>query len=243
MGSYQLPLYAAVLSACGVIGVLVVYSVCSRISSKRRYFAELRRHSYQVADQQEQECSRLAYELHDGILPQLATIRLQLRKSRRTGDAALLEQAEENLLQVIGELRSVLRNLVPRNLQEKGLAVVLKELFQQYQELYPAQIELCYAVKVRPSPGVDLHLYRLVQEAVHNALVHSGASAIRVVVRQVKTQLVVLCQDNGQGLPESPGEGFGLSSLKKRTVILNGEVKIDSRPGKGTRYFFTFPLQ
>lgn len=241
MESYQLSLFTAVLIACALIGLLVVYSVISRTISKRRYYTRLRQHSCEVARLEEEECTRLAYDLHDGILPQLATIRLQLRKSRRLGEGVLVEKAEENLVQAIGELRSILRNLVPRNLQEKGLRLVLEELFQQYQALHAVRIDFTCALKRPLTAGADLHLYRLVQEVVHNALTHADATAIQVVIRQTRSQLFVVCQDNGKGLTTVQKEGFGLSSLKLRTVLLNGEVQVHTQPRKGTTYFFKFP--
>lgn len=241
MESYQLSLFTAILIACGLIGLLAAYSFISRTISKRRYYARLREHSCEVARLEEQECTRLAYDLHDGILPQLATIRLQLRKSRRLDEGALVDKAEENLVQAIGELRSILRNLLPRNLQEKGLRRVLEDLFQQYQTLHAVRIDFTYAVKVPPAAGADLHLYRLVQEVVYNALMHAEATTIQVVIRQTRSQLFVVCQDNGKGLSGKRKEGFGLDSLQLRTVLLNGEVQVRSQPRKGTTYFFSFP--
>jgi two-component system, NarL family, sensor kinase len=242
MGTYQLSLYHAVITACVVIGGLMAYSLVSRIRSHRRYFAELRRQSYQVANLQEEERTRLSFDLHDGILPVLASIRLLLRKGRREQNAAKLLEAEERLVRAIEELRGVLRNLTPRNLEEKGLQTVLETLFAHYQALYPTSIHFRYGVPVPVPDRIAIHLYRLVQEAVHNALTHSDASQVQVSIQAYKNHLYIVCEDNGKGLPATQNNGLGLSSLRFRSVILNGRLQCSSSPGKGTRYLFTIPF-
>ncbi|HET7898509.1 MAG TPA: ATP-binding protein [Flavisolibacter sp.] len=224
-----------------LLAVLAGISLVSRVRTRRRYYARLREHSLKVVNLEEKECTRLAHDLHDSILPRLAMIRLQLRKGRQLNDLSLHEEAEANLLRTIDELRSVVRNLVPHNLKEKGLEVVLQELFQQYHGLYPAQINFQFKVKSPAPAGFELHLYRLVQEAVYNALVHSGATVINVSIRQSHPYLTLLCSDNGCGLPAESRKGLGLSSLNLRTQVLNGHLEVRSRPGEGTTYFFNFP--
>ena len=242
MGPYTLSLLDAIIGCCALIGSLLLYSVITRVRSHRQYFGAVRRQSLQLATLQEEERARLAYDLHDELGPMLATIRLQLRKGRKHLDADKLTEAEENLIRASNQLRSILRNLVPRNLAEKGLAAVLEELFAQHRELYSTTLFFHYAVTTQLSSPVAVHLYRIVQEAVQNALTHSGATEIRVVFREDKKNLYLICQDNGNGLAQEKAEGLGLSSLRLRSLSLNGEFHCQSQPGKGTIYSFIIPL-
>jgi signal transduction histidine kinase len=242
MGPYSLSLLDTIIAACALIGSLLLYSVITRVRNHRQYFGALRRQSLQLATLQEEERTRLAYDLHDELGPLLATIRLQLRKGRRQMDADKLTEAEDNLVRATHQLRSILRNLVPRDLAEKGLRAVLEELFAQYQALYPTSIHFYYMVNKPLRPEMAVHLYRIVQESVQNSLTHSGAAAIQVVFRQDKRHLYVICRDNGSGLfKERPG-GLGVSSLRLRSLSLNGEFSYQSEPGKGTTHYFIIPL-
>lgn len=220
---------------------MIIYGLVERVRVHRRYFDELRRHAQDVVSRQEQELSRLTLDLHDGLAPLLAAIRLQVRKVNRSLQNEKLGEAEDRLRQAIEDLRSILHNLTPRHLQAKGLPVVLDEFFTQCKSLYPVAVDFRYEIQKAVPERIAVHLYRLVQEAVQNALRHSEADQVVVAFHETKRSLYILCSDNGRGFVPSDGDGYGLHHLRLRTVLLNGDLQCDSVPGKGTTYFFTIP--
>jgi two-component system sensor histidine kinase DegS len=92
---------------------------------------------------------------------------------------------------------------------------------------------------------IELQLYRIVQEAIHNAIKHANATQIDVKLHISKTELSLLISDNGRGMEVNNSKstaGNGLKSLKNRALIIGGEFNIHSKAGKGTHLQFEIPL-
>lgn len=243
MHSLQLSIYHAVLIICLLVGGFIVYSVVSRVRTHRRYFEQLRRQSFRLASLQEEDRTRIAHDLHDELGPLLAITRLHIRKGSREQDAERLALADANLQQVIEDLANIARNLSPRHFEEKGLVGALEDHFLRLGELHPAGFRFDYQLASPLPPAMGIHLFRLVQEAVHNAIKHSGAGLIEVRFREARGLLYIVCRDNGKGFSLPSPTGFGLGSLQLRTACLGGTMECNSEPGGGTVYLFTFPLK
>lgn len=204
---------------------------------------------------QEEERRRLARELHDGIGQMLTGLKLyteklgevpfQTDKQRRHYD-----ELQRLIHETIEATRTVSFNLMPSVLVDFGLPAALRLLSEQTARGAGVPVEFEGPAEPGRLPGsLEIGLYRITQEALHNAVKHAGADRIGVALIREKSAVRLCIEDNGRGFtvpkrppPEAAG-GSGLSNLRTRTELLGGTLRISSSPGKGTRIFATFPLR
>jgi signal transduction histidine kinase len=214
----------------------------------------------QVVAAQEAERQRIARELHDATGQSLTAIALGLRGLANSvgsagGDtqADLSRQAESIQLfatDALGELRRIIADLRPPQLDELGLAPALRWYVQSFRKRNPA-IELTFTVagdQTRLPPHYDTVVFRVVQEALTNIAKHSGADRAGVVLEMKPNEVVVTIQDNGMGFDtgralsrRGQNAAWGLLGIRERTILLNGQYEIKSAPGQGTLIRISVP--
>jgi signal transduction histidine kinase len=203
-----------------------------------------------------QERSRLARELHDAVTQKLFGIRAHARAAavlaaRGPADASRVV-AEIDVIGALGaqahaELRAVIDGLAPPDLEAAGLAESLRRYAGLAAGLAgPAHgIRVTFTAAELPALGarVEAALYRVGQEALHNALRHSGAGCVRVALTRSARRAVLEVADDGHGFaPEMPSSGLGLASMRERASVAGGVLTI--RSGKrGTLVRMTVPLK
>jgi signal transduction histidine kinase len=191
------------------------------------------------------ERTRWARELHDETLQGLGALHLLLAAARRRGDAKQTELAVEEALTHIQEeienLHAIISDLRPAALDELGLRPALEALLERRSDHGALEItsELVLpgpaAGDERLDPQIESTIYRVVQEALTNAVKHANAGTVRVAVTALAGSVAIEVRDDGIGFsPGVKGPGFGLASMKERAVLAGGTVTIDSGPG-GTR--------
>jgi signal transduction histidine kinase len=201
-----------------------------------------------------EERARIARELHDVIAHTLSVVVLKAAVQRRalgddrpeTGRAlAEIEEAGRESLVELRRLLGVLRRPSDPAAPEPqpGLAA-LDGLFAQVRD---AGLELDVAVEgeaVRLPPGLDLAAYRVVQEALTNAIKHAGAGRVVVSVRYRGRELALDVVDDGRGHGNGtiPGAGQGLIGMRERVELYGGELRTGRRPGSGFEVSARFPL-
>jgi signal transduction histidine kinase len=198
-----------------------------------------------------QERSRLARELHDAVTQKLFSIRAHARAAavlaaREPCDPDRV-QAEIEVVGALGaeahaELRAVIDGLAPPDLQAGGL----KESLRQYAVLAGRAhgIPVTFTAAELPalSPPTEAALYRVAQEALHNALRHSGAGTISVRLARTARRVTLEVGDDGHGFtPEAPSGGVGLASMRQRAKDVGGALTIKSRT-QGTLIRMTVPV-
>jgi signal transduction histidine kinase len=115
-------------------------------------------------------------------------------------------------------------------------------------KLPPSEMRVIFQSNLtnRLAPNIEINIYRIVQEIVHNALKHAKATKLKIELRQEKSHIVLATADNGVGLPlnfESRKEsGLGFLNLQSRTEVMCGEFHIQSRTGSGLSYLFEIPI-
>ncbi|HEY3343296.1 MAG TPA: ATP-binding protein [Anaerolineaceae bacterium] len=194
---------------------------------------------YQVdIDRQEDERLQLALELHDGVLNQLGILALTVDEHDATFEGAY-QLAVSNIRQIISGLRPTMLNY--------GLRSALDELVDEA----PAQANVDVAIQieledsdVRYYPQVELHLYRIVQEACMNALHHANARSIRIFGSLRPDCFDVTVIDDGAGFSRGQqlsldnllaNKHFGLAGMIERAHLIGAHMDIASLPGAGTR--------
>jgi signal transduction histidine kinase len=199
------------------------------------------------------ERARIARELHDVVAHSISVMVLQARGGRRVlqsdpADArdafAVIEstgqQALDEMRRLVGMLRSGDETL-PLAPQPS-----LKELGTLVEQVRAAGLPVQLAVEGEPRdlpPGVDLSAYRIVQEALTNALKHAGPARARVVLRYRADDLELEISDDGSGTGEDSGSGYGLVGMRERISVYGGELQAGRRPGGGYALRVRLPLR
>jgi signal transduction histidine kinase len=192
-----------------------------------------------------EERNRLARELHDAVNQTLFSVSL-------TADAAALlvetepERAKEQLGEVrelvrsaMAEMRSLIFELRPADVAADGLTATLQKHVEVLRRVHGADIalELDGARHLPPEPSVQRELFRIAQEAIANALKHSGGEHLRVRLEEKSGRLRVTIADDGCGFdPEGPQarRRLGLISMRERAEAIGGAMEVHSKPGTGT---------
>jgi signal transduction histidine kinase len=216
--------------------------------------AELKRLSSELLSAQEDERRRISRELHDEVGQVLSAIMLGLGNLRAAVEKNDREEALSQL-QLVQDMTqrnaSVVRNisllLRPTMLDDLGLLPALKWLAREVSRTSGIHVEVVAETDAElPEALPEDHrtcVYRVVQEAVHNAVRHSGAHQIRIHVQLTDhNRLRVSVQDDGKGFSPSHGAGLGILGMEERILRLDGTMHVDSQPGGGTIISFALPV-
>lgn len=202
-----------------------------------------------VTEAQENERARLARELHDETVQALVALGQRVEMARRAlerGDAELARRQLEEVRNLTGEtaegLRRLTRDLRPAYLEDLGFLPALEALVQEARVAGDSEVILrVEGTPRRLLPARELSLYRIAQEALHNALRHAQARHIWITLRFEPEAVCLSVADDGKGfrVPEHPAvlthEGhYGLLGMRERALLAGGELHIASRPGEGT---------
>ena len=211
--------------------------------------ARLYEHSRELSVMQER--SRLARELHDAVTQKLFSIRAHTRAAavlagREPGDAsrvrAEIEVVDALAAEAHAELRAIIDGLAPPDLDAAGLAESLRRYAVLAGRAHGVPVAFT-ATELPPlATGVEAALYRVAQEALHNALRHSGAATIGLCLSRVGRRVILEVSDDGRGfMPEAPSSGFGLASMAERAAAAGGKLAIRSG-ASGTLVRMTVPV-
>ncbi|MBK3645996.1 MULTISPECIES: GAF domain-containing sensor histidine kinase [Streptomyces] len=191
-----------------------------------------------------EERSRLAHELHDAVSQKLFSLRLTAQAaaalvdrdpSRAKGE---LQQVAALAAEATDELRAAVVELRPAALDEDGLVATLRTQVQVLDRAHSARVSFdSKGVRALPSAQEEAVL-RVAQEALHNALRHSGADHVDVTLTRHGTAAVLRVTDDGCGFDPKAirraGRHLGLVSMRDRTSGVGGRLTVESAPGKGT---------
>jgi signal transduction histidine kinase len=185
------------------------------------------------------ERRRWARELHDETLQGLAGLRVLLAAAmRRDGLEPAQEAMREAVLRIeqeIAGLRSIITELRPAALDELGLQAALEALAERQHERSPLRIELEIQLPgagVRLEDEVETAAYRLVQEALTNAVKHAAASVVGVRVAERDGELLVEVRDDGGGFDTAARtDGFGMAGMRERVALAGGSMTVRSGEG------------
>ncbi len=237
---------------------LLYYSYLQRIKQKQkeklheskiRYTLEK---NFAVMEAETSERKRLASDLHDGIGTQLSLVKLTLsnilNKKNLDGEKRdiMLSGTVDHINVVINEVRQISNTMTPITLTEKGFKEAIKELVSKYRQLKSHTINLSInGVHGILKPFIEHAIYRTIQEIINNALKHADCKRIDIQIIQNKEDFTVMIEDDGKGFNTqhmTNKDGFGLKQATSRIEGLNGQLYIDSMPGRGTIVNIIIPL-
>ncbi|MFC7917716.1 GAF domain-containing sensor histidine kinase [Streptomyces sp. NPDC057386] len=191
-----------------------------------------------------EERSRLAHELHDAVSQKLFSLRLTAQAAARLVDRdpvrakGELHQVAQLAAEAADELRAAVVELRPAALDEDGLVATLRTQTQVLDRAHSARVTFT-ARGIRALPAAQEEaVLRVTQEALHNALRHSGADHVEVTLERAGAGAVLRVTDDGSGFdPQAvrrAGRHLGLVSMRDRASGVGGRLTVESAPGKGT---------
>jgi signal transduction histidine kinase len=199
----------------------------------------------------EAERARWARELHDETLQALGSLRLVLSAAGRSGDPSEMSSAIANAVSQleldITSLRGLITELRPAALDELGIEPALLSLIDRFRSRgleVDAQVDLGVEQGDgrRLEPELETGIYRIVQEALTNAVKHGSASRAVVEVIEEHERIRITIRDDGSGFdPSDQRGGFGLTGMRERVALLGGGIDVESEPGGGAEITASLP--
>lgn len=235
-------LYIVVIAVTAVIGVFIT-GMALNLRQRRLADAKLKELAQRIIDAQEEERSRVARELHDGISQMLVGVRyaLELARRRLTGDPAAgdsLSKGIDGLGRAIQEVRRISRDLRPGVLDDLGLGPALQALTDEFSARTGITADFETVVfRNRLDQDSRIALYRIAQEALTNIERHAGATHVDISLKGNRKGGMLRIADNGRGMtwPQSASaqsDGLGLRNMQERVEQLGGTLRIiSSRSG------------
>jgi len=239
----------------GVVGLIFLTSGPAiyyyRVNQLKKENERQKRFTEQLIESEEQERSRIAAELHDGLGQQMLIIKNRAELAKKfIGDKETLEDQLDEIMQSavisISDVRSMSYGLRPVHLERFGLTEAINNLFDQVKDT--TEIEWDFEI-----PNIDelivknkeINFYRVLQEAVNNIIKHADATEASVHITRNDKGVKMLISDNGIGFDVNAKDNFvglGLSGMQERIETLSGILEIISDINKGTTIKIMIPV-
>lgn len=212
--------------------------------SIRTDITERKRLELELLDLSDREQRRIGRDLHDGLGQQLTALELCAHgildeiKFSAPASAESLRNLTRGLREAVTQTRLLSHGLSPVSLEADGLINALRELAESTRTLARIPCHFaCASQLIVADPHTAMHLYRIAQEAVGNALKHSRATGISIELSNRKDRLMLTVTDNGEGGAnlQRAENGMGLRVMKYRADLIGASLEIHSSPKKGTR--------
>ena len=201
---------------------------------------------------QEQERTRIARDLHDDISQRLALTVIELDELKATipgSDPSILnrvDQVRNHTSEIAADVQTLSHELHSPRLDHLGLAMAMRGFCLEFGEKHKLQIDFrCHDVPGHLPGDISLCLFRVLQEAVHNAAKHSGTPRLDVECWGIPDEIHLIVRDAGIGFNSetaAKGRGLGLFSMSERVKLVNGSISVNSRLQEGTEIHVRVPV-
>jgi PAS domain S-box-containing protein len=222
------------------------------VTERKEAEAVLSSVSRRLIDAQEQERIRISRDLHDDITQQLAILSVLIEQADRSADGspadmkARLEEIRQHCSRVAADVQSISHELHSSKLDFLGAAAAIRGLCQEFAKQHDVNIEFEHDnLPAHLSEDTSLCLFRVAQEALHNAVKYSGTNqyVVQLVAAGNEVQLIVKDAGAGFNVEEAKrNRGLGLVSMQERVHLVNGRLTVESSPGEGTRIVASVPI-
>jgi PAS domain S-box-containing protein len=227
----------------GVVDITKIKDTEESLRAERRLLKRL-------LDLHERDRQLVAYEIHDGIVQDMAgsamfveTVQHDLQDRPQQQDK--LSHALKLLRGSIDEARRLINGLRPPILEDEGLVAAIENLVEEMESTAGLEIDVKQDIRFgRIAPALEMAIYRTVQEGLNNVWQHSGSTKARVELIQIGEEVRLVVEDWGCGFdPTKVGKRhYGLLGVRERAKLLGGRARISSSPDKGTRIDVMLPL-
>ena len=247
MHSPQDILYRTILIGTFLVAATLIVVIYFCISYQRQFRKSSLRKMIIETETLENERLQLAADLHDEIGPLISFCKIKAEK---------LNPASEHVEQDVDELSALLNDILyrirwmsnvmmPEALLDQGVVFAVNEFAGKVKKDTGLEITLEAVRLPAMPPSTGIHIFRILQEIIHNTVKHSKAKALTIQLYARHRELLIRTSDDGIGFhPEklSKKTGLGLRILQNRTTILGGVLNLESIPGKGTKYHISIPF-
>jgi PAS domain S-box-containing protein len=202
-----------------------------------------------LIEAQEEERSRIARELHDDICQRLALLSMELEQANRgsnSGRSPKLEEIRRHCAEIAIDVQALSHKLHSSKLEYLGLAPAIRSYCREFSQQHNVNVQ--FAVENVPNflpRDISLSLFRVTQEALQNALKHSGIKQFSVILRSSSNEIQLEVSDRGVGFDVEGAmldRGLGLVSMQERVHLVHGIFTIESAEDDGTRILVRVPL-
>lgn len=197
---------------------------------------------------QETERRRLSKEIHDGVGPNMSTLKLQLdaikRKLTDETNKIAIDRITSSISEIAQDIRQISHDLMPSSLIDFGVVTALSNFSNKISSSGDIEVEYQSNFGDKELPQeYELNIYRIVQELVNNAIKYSQCKSIQINLTQEDDLIKVFVQDDGIGMTKDASlDGIGLNNISSRVESLQGNLEIDSQPGGGVTAHIELPL-
>lgn len=210
--------------------------------------------SSKIIENQEKEQNRIAKDVHDGIGQMLTGLKYNLESidaADVTKTAAKIEHLKELTTDIIKGVRTATFNLAPPELSDYGIVPAINKLTLELGKLTSKRIIFLNKTDFnqRLDSLIEINMYRIVQEAINNAIKYAASSHILVSLSHSKEILSIVIDDDGKGFDPSKIKnmknsdgGMGMTFMRERINYINGRLFLNSEIGSGTRITLNIPL-
>jgi signal transduction histidine kinase len=212
----------------------------------------LERVSGQLIAAQEKERSRIARDLHDDICQRLALLSMELAQTNRSSSGSpealkkRLEDIQKHCFEIAGDVQSLSHRLHSSKLDYLGIVTAIRGFCVEFSKQHQVDIEFSERNVPNDLPkDVSLSLFRVAQEALHNAAKYSGVSQFSIALSGMDDAVRLVVSDAGAGFDvgeAKKNQGLGLLSMQERIHLVHGSFSVESKLGKGTKILAVVPL-
>jgi signal transduction histidine kinase len=261
------PIAVPVVATGSVVMFLLIVARTSGLTREVTVQDERRRLLGRVLQAAEDERTRVAHDLHDGPVQQLAVLNYDIYRARKrladlagqVGDEAVvgdlqgtdevLEWVEKGLGEEVRVLRRLMGALRPPVLDNRGFNEAVGEHATRFEQETGIAVDVGLGLEVRLPQEVETILYRITQESLNNVAKHAKAEHVRVTVDQHDGSVRLRVRDDGVGFDASNTgqllrEGhYGLAGMRERASLVGGTLEVGSIPGHGTTVEVRLPMK
>ncbi len=226
-------------------------AIRNEITQKKQMEDQIRALPQKIIQAQEQECNRIARDLHDDLGQSLATLKMMVQSAwlvESQGNKIKKLSADQQRIMgylntIIEKSRSLAMRLRPSTLDVLGLTSALEAMLKEINSNNRVKISFRH-------PGLDdlrfkaepINLFRIIQEAMSNIFKHAHATRVQIKITKSKGLLKISIHDNGRGFVFTGSSGLGLTTMQERAKLLGGTIGIQSQPKNGTTLLVEIPV-
>jgi PAS domain S-box-containing protein len=234
------------LNADGSIGGILIFA--EDITRRKQMEEALSDMSRRLIQSQEQERARIGRELHDDINQRLAMLALELEQLQGDPSAVQnrLQELQKRTNEISNDVQALSHELHSSKLEYLGVVGGIRSWCAEFGERQRIKIEFKSDVSSALPFEIGLCLFRVLQEALHNAIKHSGAKRFKVQLAEHSNEVHLTVSDFGRGFDVElvrQGSGLGLTSMQERVRLVNGAISIESKPMGGTTIRVRVPVK
>ena len=229
----------------GTVGGILVFA--EDITRRKQMEEELSGMIRKLIESQEQERARIGRELHDDINQRLAMLAVELEQLQDDPSEiqTRVQELQKQTTEISDDVQALSRELHSSKLEYLGAVAGMKSWCKDFAERQNIEIDFNSDVSSALPREIGLSLFRVLQEALHNAVKHSGVRRFEVQLRENLGEVHLAITDFGRGFDVEEAmqsTGLGLTSMRERVRLVNGTITLDSKPMHGTSIHVRVPL-